>query len=184
MNRKTKPKYRQILLKNNQSDLQATLLSLLSYQCAFEITKSQRKSFVTKEFLKIKNIFFHNEIIDCREFKKNRFSELKIKIMKEEKISEKNFNHRLEQIRRSEIMHLLEDILNYFGCFVIIEKEETNGISGLCSIYIGDIIVKESEFSEIAEGVRDFVRKKMGNQKSVIIKQNELVPFFLRRKNS
>ena len=174
-NRKTKPKYRQFMLKNNQSDLEATMICLLSHFASIEFTKPQKEVKVTKEFLKIKNIKFSKEKLKVNEWRKERFFELKENMKKEEKVNDRLITHRMEQINRSEMMHLIEDILFLFGVFVFIEQEETNGISGDCVIWFRGMIIYQNEFGEIAENVRMYIKKKMGEKKKIKIEQGELV---------
>ena len=175
--RKTRPKYRQFMLKNNQSDLQVTMICVLSKFCGFEISKPQKNVKVTKEFLKIKYIRYKRERLSVKEFKERRFEEIKTYMMKHENITETCFKHRLEQIRRREVMHLLEDMLLQLGIFVYIETEENNGFSGDSIIYGREEQIKLEEYETIADGVREYIRLKMGNKTKVKIEKGELLQF-------
>ena len=182
--RKTRPKYRQFMLKNNQSDLQVTMICVLSKFCGFEISKPQKNVKVTKEFLKIKYIRYKRERLSVKEFKERRFEEIKTYMMKHENITETCFKHRLEQIRRREVMHLLEDMLLQLGIFVYIETEENNGFSGDSIIYGREEQIKLEEYETIADGVREYIRLKMGNKTKVKIEKGELLDFLPQSKLS
>ena len=75
--KKPRIKYRQRMLKNNQSDLEVTMICLLSTFCGIEFTKPQKNVKVTKEFLKIKNLIFPNETFSVKDYKKERFEQIR-----------------------------------------------------------------------------------------------------------
>ena len=153
-NRKTRPKYRQFMLKNNQSDLEATMICLLSKFAAIEFTKPQKDVKVTKEFLKIKNLKFKKEKLNVKDWKKRRFSEIKECMKKEQNMSDRLITHRMEQINRSESMHLIEDILFLHEVNVFIEQEETNGIKNqteICDEARASVVDIISNLSAISE---------------------------------
>ena len=183
-NRKTRPKYRQFMLKNNQSDLEATMICLLSKFAAIEFTKPQKDVKVTKEFLKIKNIKFKKEKLNVKDWKKRRFSEIKECMKKEQDVSDRLITHRMEQINRSESMHLIEDILFLHEVNVFIEQEETNGISGDSNIYYKGMVIYQKEYEEIGNRVREYVKNKMGNNKKIKVQQGELLQLLPQEKQN
>ena len=175
LDRKTRPKYRQIILKNNQSDLEATMICLLSKFCPLEFKKPQKAVTVSKEFLTLKYIKFPREKFNVREWKRRRYENIKKCMMEEERISGRCFQHRLEQINRREMTHLLEDILLQYGVFVFIEREENNGISGDSNIYYKGATLHKFEYVEIAERVRKYIRQKMESKRNISLEKGELL---------
>ena len=130
MSKYTNKKIRQTMLKNNQSDLQATLMAILSQYFSFDMRKSNKVAKKTKPFLRIKRINRGKDFIDVMNYMRERSSLIKNYLVESEGIKTSVAIHRLEQVKRKEVIHLLEDILIEFGGLVLIEKEETSGISG------------------------------------------------------
>ena len=123
-------KVRQKMLKNKQSDLQATLIAILSQFVSFDMRKSNKIAHKTHPFLRIKRINRGKDNIDVMNYMRERSSSIKEYLVDTEGVKTSVAVHRLEQVKRKEVIHLLEDILIEFGGIVLIEKEETSGISG------------------------------------------------------
>ena len=103
---------------------------------------------------------------------------------KEQDVSDRLITHRMEQINRSESMHLIEDILFLHEVNVFIEQEETNGISGDSNIYYKGMVIYQKEYEEIGNRVREYVKNKMGNNKKIKVQQGELLQLLPQEKQN
>ena len=178
----TKPKInkaRQKMLKNNQCNLQAVLIACLSEHATLVFRRSQKASTSTEEFLILKSIqFSKTDIIDCQKFKKSRFDEIKVEMNKEKEITDTVFHHRIEYLKRREICHLMEDLLVEFGKVVLVEKEETNGISGWNTHILTDKgILHQPQFKLIADDVRQYINNLLSVKQQATIPKKSLSLF-------
>ena len=175
-------KQRQKMLKNNQCNLQAVLLACLSEHATLVFRRSQKETTVTEQYLRLTSIqFSRTDIIDCNAFKKMRFAEMKDQMEKDEKekkFSDKIFHHRLENLKRKEICHLLEDLLIEFNKVVLVEKEETGGNSGLNTHILTDNgIIHQQSFKLIADDVRKHINNALYFKKQATIPKKQLSIF-------
>ena len=173
-------KQRQKMLKNNQCNLQAVLLACLSEHATLVFRRSQKASTVTEAYLKLIEIqFSRTDVINVNEYKRARLKDLKQEMEKQEStMTDKKFQHRTEHLKRSISCHLLEDLLVEFNKIVLIEKEETNGISGLNTHILTDRgIIHQPQFKAIAKEVRDFINGVLAFKDQATIPRKRLTMF-------
>ena len=177
MNISKHPKASYIKQKNKLCDLQCVMIAILSKFCSFEFTKSQKESTISKTFLKIKTITINDEVIDLEKYKKDRCEDIKKEQMKEG-ITEKVFHHRTEQIKRKEIVYLLEDILMEFDIYVIVQRENKYGLKGNDSFIVwGDNIIYQYQYEGIANKVRTYIQNQMRIKTKVTVMKNIFTEF-------
>ncbi|ELP87111.1 hypothetical protein EIN_495860 [Entamoeba invadens IP1] len=100
---------------NYQCEVEAVLISLLSRHCIVEISKPNKKSSVTSQFIKVTEIDFDNgdtinvsDLIELRCFERRDFEVQK-------KVEVKTATRRIQSYKRIETLHLLIDLLREFG---------------------------------------------------------------------
>ncbi|EDR23399.1 hypothetical protein EDI_062970 [Entamoeba dispar SAW760] len=109
------------MLKNNQSNLQATLLTLLSNWRSITISKSQKIATKTEQFFKVKSITINSEEILIYQLLKNLSKEIRNVMRKQVGLVERLIKFIIEKmgkmksisIERGELVPFLYDVLRF-----------------------------------------------------------------------
>ena len=170
-------KQKQHRLQSNQSELFVCIIIALNQLGGFIIDKGTKISSVTKDFFKVGIFHYYSpdgniEEIDIRSMMKMR----KKTIINQLRRNNESIT-RWEHICRWERVHLLEDILWYYGGNVIYEGEEqTYGIDCKFKVQYGESFEIDHQMRTLlVKPITEFIVNKMNGNRHVIIEKDELI---------
>ena len=158
--------------RNYQVAVTSLLYFLLNEHYQIEISRTLvRKSKVSKRLLRLKSISMNNEIIDVETIIKRRCFE---KLAYERKIgTEKNrARRRLEIFRITEMIHMMIDILDFYGYYF--QSQFSTGVGGVFQndtvrrIWLKDkLIFNQVDIENVGLKIYDYMLKEVENNKFV-----------------
>ncbi|BFU18142.1 hypothetical protein EHI8A_056290 [Entamoeba histolytica HM-1:IMSS-B] len=163
-----------------QVDFECVLLALLSSHYEFVMTKPQKKTKTSFQFMKVKEAiscdpkedFF---VFNVQKFIKTRASEMVSSEIRNG-ISYLTAQRRVQDLKHIETIHLFEDMLGEDYIFEI-GFEDRDGIHGSIHIYFRDqLLYTTNQIKKIGQSIYLYINSKLPSPDR-IIRLNELSPF-------
>ncbi|BFU25306.1 hypothetical protein CL6EHI_198780 [Entamoeba histolytica] len=165
--------------RNYQSKVRAFCIALLNRHCDVEVKQRRNVKVLTLPFFQIKKLQFNNSedgVIDLQELVKRRVYGL------EEKDIQNNINIQRVMYRKKkngyrESINIINDILSEIGYFIC--STQTPGryssvkMDIVKSIIVNGVVYNKNEIERIGEEICKEIEKRIGKEKTVLVKQND-----------
>ncbi|BFU24781.1 hypothetical protein EHI8A_002900 [Entamoeba histolytica HM-1:IMSS-B] len=178
MSDKKPTKLKQCRMMNSQCDVEAILIAILNQYVNLTIAKPQRKTTVTKQFIKIVKIdFCSGDEVEVQTFIRKREDEL-ITSLTKQGVSQQTAKRRMQEAKRWELLHLLMDLVTEYGYTVYAENEQNCGFDGEVTIsYRNKLLYSIKDINRKAPSIRDYIMNKVNTQMVSLITRDELKNF-------
>ncbi|ELP85896.1 hypothetical protein EIN_134400 [Entamoeba invadens IP1] len=166
--------------RNIQVELECVLIALLSHKYSFVISRPQKKSRLTLEFVKIKTIIRTDEpdfAFDVQKHLKARSMKW-ANIMYGDGVAKLTATRRSMLMKRNDVVHLLEDLLFEDNITTFCQKENREGIVGSVAInFYNEFLLPHEEISKTGNAIWNYFMQRLESTLQTTIESGNLDKF-------